>query len=153
GIAIVLRLLTGAPERLLLTLAGLVLGGAVFLLEFKWIERVFGLAGLLMTIFAVSAVVLRPDWNLVVRGLLPTFSNHASSQIWLYLYFAVGIFSAMLMVYEVHFYSSGAIEEGWKPKDLAENFAVASAGSVLGALLTCALLILAVFVFLPRGVF
>jgi Mn2+/Fe2+ NRAMP family transporter len=153
GIAIVLRLLTGAPERLLLTLAGLVLGGAVFLLEFKWIERVFGLAGLLMTIFAVSAVVLRPDWNLVVRGLLPTFSNHASSQIWLYLYFAVGIFSAMLMVYEVHFYSSGAIEEGWKPKDLAENFAVASAGSVLGALLTCALLILAVLVFLPRGVF
>jgi hypothetical protein len=31
GIAIVLRLLTGAPERLLLILAGLVLGGAVFL--------------------------------------------------------------------------------------------------------------------------
>jgi len=24
--------------------------------------------------------------------------------------------------YEVHFYSTGAIEEGWKPEDLGENF-------------------------------
>ena len=49
----------------------------------------------------------------------------------LYGYFAVGIFSAMLMEYEVHFYSSGAIEEKWTPKDLGENFMVAALGSVL----------------------
>jgi len=28
--------------------------------------------------------------------------------------------------YEVHFYSTGAIEEGWKPEDLGENFMVVS---------------------------
>ena len=46
-----------------------------------------------------------------------------------YWFFAVGIFSAMLMEYEVHFYSSGALEEGWSEKDLPENFMVASFGS------------------------
>jgi Mn2+/Fe2+ NRAMP family transporter len=59
----------------------------------------------------------------------------------------------MLMVYEVHFYSSGAIEEDWKVKDLSENFAVATFGSILGSLLTVALLIVAAVVFLPRHIF
>jgi manganese transport protein len=65
----------------------------------------------------------------------------------------VGIFSAMLMEYEVHFYSSGAIEEKWTPKDLGENFMVASLGSVLGSLLTVGLLALGALLFLPRAIF
>lgn len=59
----------------------------------------------------------------------------------------------MLMEYEVHFYSSGAIEEDWKAKDLSENFMVASLGSLLGSLLTVGLLTLGVILFLPRGIF
>src|SRR5690242_4431872 len=42
GIAIVLRLLTGWPERLLLVIAALAIGAAVFVLQFQWIERIFG---------------------------------------------------------------------------------------------------------------
>src|SRR5207247_9162939 len=71
----------------------------------------------------------------------------------LYAYFAVGIFSAMLMEYEVHFYSSGVIEEDWTKESLGENAAVATLGSTLGALLTCALLVLGAIVFLPRTIF
>src|SRR3954464_13865361 len=48
GIAILLHLLTGWPETLLLIGAALVLGLVVFLLRFEWIERTFGLTGLLM---------------------------------------------------------------------------------------------------------
>jgi Mn2+/Fe2+ NRAMP family transporter len=59
----------------------------------------------------------------------------------------------MLMEYEVHFYSSGAIEEDWTTKDLGENFMVASLGSVLGSLLTVGLLVVGALVFLPRGIF
>jgi Mn2+/Fe2+ NRAMP family transporter len=65
----------------------------------------------------------------------------------------VGIFSAMLMEYEVHFYSSGAIEEKWETKDLGENFMVAALGSILGSGLTIALMILGAIVFLPRQIF
>jgi manganese transport protein len=153
GVAIVLHLLTGWPERLLLIASTLAFGVMVYVLKFQWIERIFGLSGLMMIVFAVSAVMLRPDWNKLAEGLLPTISQPDTKHTLLYAYFAVGIFSALLMEYEVHFYSSGAIEEKWTPKDLGENFAVASLGCVLGAILTIALLVLGAIVFLPRGIF
>lgn len=153
GIAIAMHLLTGWPEKFALIGSGIVLGAIVFLFRFQWIERTFGLWGLVMIVFAVSAVALHPDWNQVARGLLPTMEHAGRKQNLLYGYFAVGMFSALLMEYEVHFYSSGALEEDWTVKDLGENFMVASFGSVLGALLTAALLILGVILFLPRGIF
>jgi Mn2+/Fe2+ NRAMP family transporter len=57
------------------------------------------------------------------------------------------------MEYEVHFYSSGAMEEDWTPEDLSENFMVAALGSLLGAVLTSALLVLGALLFLPHGIF
>jgi manganese transport protein len=153
GIAILLHLLTGWPEKLLLVATTLTLGAMVLLFRFQWIERTLGLSGLMMIIFAVSAVTLHPDWAHLARGLIPKVSQADSKHTLLYWYFAVGIFSAMLMEYEVHFYSSGAIEEDWKPKDLAENFMVAALGSLLGSLLTVALLALGAIIFLPHGIF
>src|SRR6185437_8472939 len=152
GIAIVLHLLTAWPEKLPLLSAPLMLDTIVLLLRFEWIERTFGLSGLLMIIFAVSAVTLHPDWGRLAHGLLPHMRPTAGSAT-LYWYFAVGIFSAMLMEYEVHFYSSGAIEEDWTPDDLGENFMVASFGSILGSLLTIGLLALGALIFLPRHIF
>jgi Mn2+/Fe2+ NRAMP family transporter len=152
GMAIVLHLLTGWPEKLLLLASALVLSAVVLVLRFQWIERTFGLSGLLMIVFAVSAVVLHPDWGRLAHGLLPRMRPGNGSAT-LYWYFAVGIFSAMLMEYEVHFYSSGAIEEDWTPDDLGENFMVASFGSILGSLLTVGLLLLGAIVFLPRHIF
>ena len=153
GIAIVLHLLTGWPENLLLIGSTLVLGAMILVFPFQWIERTFGLSGLLMLVFSVSAVFLHPDWNRLARGLLPTVGQPDAKHAFLYGYFAVGIFSAMLMEYEVHFYSSGAIEEDWTVKDLGENLMVASLGSVLGSLLTVSLLALGAMLFLPRGIF
>jgi manganese transport protein len=153
GAAIVIHLLTGWNERLVLVATTLALIGFVFVARFQWIERTFGLSGLLMVVFAVSAVTLHPDWGEVLRDLVPKHAPNNSSHGLLYAYFAVGIFSAMLMEYEVHFYSSGAIEEDWKPEDLSENFMVASLGSVLGSLLTVGLLILGTLIFLPKNVF
>src|SRR3954471_2309492 len=153
GVAIVLRLLTGWPEKLLLVGITLAFGAMVLLFRFQWIERTLGLSGLMMIVFAVSAVTLHPDWGQLAHGLLPKVSQPDTKHTLLYWYFAVGIFSAMLMEYEVHFYSSGAIEEDWTPKDLGENFMVAALGSLLGSLLTVALLALGVIVFLPHGIF
>jgi Mn2+/Fe2+ NRAMP family transporter len=106
-----------------------------------------------MTIFAVSAITLHPDWHQLANGLIPKFAHSGINHSLLYWYFAVGIFSALLMEYDVHFYSSGAIEEDWKIQDLGENFAVATFGSLLGALITVALLAIGALIFLPRGIF
>ena len=153
GVAICLQLLLGWPNKMAVTAAAVVIGIVVFILKFEWIERVFGLAGLTMAAFAVAAFKLKPDWHALGRGFVPSAPTGSSHQLLLYAYFAVGIFSAMLMEYEVHFYSSGAMEEDWKPKDLGENFMVASLGSVFGAALTVALLALGALVFLPRDIF
>jgi Mn2+/Fe2+ NRAMP family transporter len=150
GIAIVLHLLTGWPERILLAGAALALGFVVAGLRFEWIERTFGLAGVTMIIAAVSAWMLGQDWKALSRGLIPELSIAEPHQTLRYWFFAVGIFSAMLMEYEVHFYSSGALEEDWTEKDLPENFMVASFGSILGALLTVALLVIGALVFFPQ---
>jgi Mn2+/Fe2+ NRAMP family transporter len=153
GIAIVLHLLTGWPEKLLLVGAAIVFAVMVLLFRFQWIERTLGISGLMMIVFAVSAVVLHPDWTHLASGLLPSSSQTDMKHALLYWYFAVGIFSAMLMEYEVHFYSSGAIEEDWNTDDLGENFMVSSLGSLLGSLLTVGLLALGALVFLHRGIF
>src|SRR3954447_19416392 len=89
-------------------------------------------------------------WDKTTFGSRPTASFPDTKHALLYGYFAVGIFSAMLMEYEVHFYSSGAMEEEWTPKDLGENFMVAAMGSILGSLLTIGLLALGAILFLPR---
>lgn len=153
GLAILLHLLTGWPEKLLLAGVALALGVVVARLRFASIERIFGLTGVIMAVAVVSALMLGPEWSALGRGLVPRLSVGESHQTLRYWYFAVGIFSAMLMEYEVHFYSSGALEEDWTAKDLPENFMVASFGSVLGAMLTVALLAIGALVFFPQGRF
>lgn len=153
GLAILLHLLTGWPERAVLVGSCLALAAVIYLSSFRWIERSFGLSGLLMIVFAISAAALHPDWHQLIAGLNPAPAISGRQAVLLYAYFAVGIFSAMLMEYEVHFYSSGAMEEEWKVKDLGENFMVAALGSILGSLLTVALMMLGASLFLPRQIF
>ena len=153
GLAILLHLLTGWPERAVLIGSCIALGAIIHLSSFQWIERSFGLSGLLMIVFGVSAAALHPNWSQLLAGLNPAPHVADGKQVLLYAYFAVGIFSAMLMEYEVHFYSTGAIEEDWKPQDLGENFMVASLGSILGSVLTVGLMVLGALVFLPHRIF
>ena len=153
AIAIILHLFFGLTDRFATIVGALILGATVWVLKFQWIERTFGLSGLLMIVFGVAAWKLHPDWGAVTSSLIPRIPGQGSKQVLLYAYFAVGIFSALLMEYEVHFYSSGAIEEGWTTKDLPENTIVSVTGIVLGSVLTCALLMLGAMIFLPRGIF
>ena len=153
AIAIVLHLLFGVNEHLALVAGAVLLGAIVWVLKFQWIERTFGLSGLMMIVFAIAALALKPDWGAVTAGLIPRNPGGDGKHLLLYAYYAVGIFSALLMEYEVHFYSSGAIEEGWTAKDLPENTIVATSGIILGSLLTCALLGLGALVFLPQSIF
>jgi Mn2+/Fe2+ NRAMP family transporter len=63
GLAIVIHLLMGWPEKVALLGAGIFLSFLVYISKFQWIERTFGLSGLLMAVFAISAVALQPDWS------------------------------------------------------------------------------------------
>jgi manganese transport protein len=147
GLAIILQLLFDAEFSLFVILAAIGLVIAVALLPFGGIERIFGYCGLLMLVFIATAIDQHPDWSAVGSGFIPSFSGSP-----LYLYFVVGVFAAALMPYEVHFYSSGAIEEGWTEANLKENRLNAIIGYALGGVLACALVVVSAFLFHPLGV-
>jgi Mn2+/Fe2+ NRAMP family transporter len=149
GIAICLRLLSGLPYRWLILVAILAIGLVVWVVSFDWIERIFGYGGLCLLVFAVAAVKLHPDWGAVAHGFVPHINTDDTV---LYFYFAVGLLGAAMTPYEVYFYSSGAIEEGWKAKDLPINRLNAMIGYGLGGALSFTLMITGGALFLAEGV-
>jgi Mn2+/Fe2+ NRAMP family transporter len=149
GVAIVLQLLSGLSYRALLVLAVLALGLVLWLMPFAWIERVFGYLGLALLVFAVAAIKLHPDWGQVAHGFVPSTGTGSG---WVYAYFVVGLVGAAMIPYEVYFYSSGAVEERWTPKDLGANRANVLVGYSLGGLLSFALMISAGALLLPQGI-
>ena len=149
GVAIALQLLSGLPYRVLLLLGVLGLAVVLWRMPFAWIERVFGYCGLALLVFAVAAIKLHPDWGRVAHGFLPTANTGNFA---LYGYFVVGLVGAAMIPYEVYFYSSGAVEERWRPKDLGVNRANVLVGYSLGGLLSFALMISAGAFLLPAGI-
>ncbi|HEY3106864.1 MAG TPA: Nramp family divalent metal transporter [Gaiellaceae bacterium] len=150
GVAIILRHLFGLPYRPLIVVALLLLLVSVWFLPFEWIERIFGFGGLLLIVFAVAALKLDPDWAAVGHGLIPHIDT-PSPLIWAY--FVVGILGATFMPYEVYFYSSGGVEDGWvPPHDLKLNKLTAIVGYSLGAVLSISIMVVAAELFLPAGI-
>ena len=149
GVALVLQLLAGLPYRVLLVLAVLGLGLVLWLMPFDWIERVFGYMGLALLVFAVAAVKLHPDWGQVAHGFVPSTGTGDAA---VYGYYVVGLIGAAMIPYEVYFYSSGAVEERWRPKDLGINRANVLIGYSLGGFLSFALMISAGALLLPQGI-
>jgi manganese transport protein len=150
GVAICLKLLAGLPYRLLIVVGVAALIVCVWRLPFEWIERVFGYLGLCMLVFAVAAIKLHPDWGKVAHGFVP--GSHSGGSTLVYLYFVVGLLGAAMTPYEVYFYSSGAVEDGWGPNELGLNKVTAMIGYGLGGFLSFALMIVAGVLFLPRGI-
>jgi Mn2+/Fe2+ NRAMP family transporter len=149
GVAICLQLLSGLPYRWLILIAGVALAVIVWVTSFDWIERIFGYGGLCLLVFAVAAVKLHPTWSAVGHGFVPHMETESPL---LYAYFAVGLLGAAMTPYEVYFYSSGAVEEQWGPKDLRLNKANAIIGYGLGGFLSFALMIVGGSLFLDKGI-
>jgi manganese transport protein len=147
GVAIVLQLLFDVKigTTILLAVMGLVL--IVYFVPFDGIERIFGYLGLALLVFVFAAVHLGPNWHHVAQGLVPSW--HPSA---LYAYFVVGVVGAALVPYEVYFYSSGAIEDGWGVKDLNLNRANSLLGFGLGGILSIALIMVSAQVFASTNV-
>jgi Mn2+/Fe2+ NRAMP family transporter len=148
GVALVISLLFNVSYPALLAPAFLCLALVIWVTPFSWIENIFGYLGLGLVVFLVAAIDLHPNVDHLAAGLVPHLNSSMT-----YLYFAVGLVAAGLMPYEVYFYSSGAVEEGWKaPGDLGLNRINAILGFGLGGILSVSLIAVAAQVFHPIGV-
>jgi Mn2+/Fe2+ NRAMP family transporter len=141
GVALILNYLTGAPYFLMAIGMVAVMIASIWILPFKWIERIYGLLGLFMLVFATALVAIHPPWDEIAAGFVPQIPPGLSTkELLTFAYFSVAILSAVMFPYEVYFYSSGGIEEGWAPKDMLTNRMTSIIGMGLGSILAIAIL-------------
>ena len=153
GMGLIIHYLTGASYLLMAALSTLAVGASMWILPFKWIERSYGLLGLLMLVFAAALIAIHPPWHDVAGGFVPQVPSGLSTKELLnFAYFGVAILSAVMFPYEAYFYSSGGIEEEWGPKDLTTNRVTSILGMALGSLLAIAILANSAQLFSPADV-
>jgi manganese transport protein len=151
GLALLLKLLFGGNYFVLAVIVLIGLLAVVWFLSFEAIERIFGLLGLCMLVFVIAALYLGPNWSEAAKGLVPNIPQVETKQdYWLYAYFAVALMSSIMLPYEVYFYASGAIEDGWNASMINANRMIILVGFPLGSLLSVALMFNGASYFQPQ---
>jgi Mn2+/Fe2+ NRAMP family transporter len=147
GLGFVLNYFFDVSVSFFVLVALIVVAAAIYFLPFGGIERLFGYMGLALLVFIATSINLDPDWGEVGRGFVP--EAHGAAVYW---YFVVGLIAAALMPYEIYFYSSGAVEEDWGPRDIGVNRWNAIVGFGLGGLISVGILVTAAQLFKPAGI-
>lgn len=151
GIALALQLASSVYYLLWIPVAALAVWLVIWGVKFSIMENVTGLLGLTLIVFAVALFLLKPDWGLLAgQALQPAVP--AEETVPTYWYYAIALFGAAMTPYEVFFFSSGAVEEGWSIKDLAQSRINVLVGFPLGGLLSVAIAGCAAVVLLPAGI-
>jgi manganese transport protein len=147
GLGFVLNYFFDVSVGFFVLVALIAIAAAIYFLPFGGIERLFGYMGLALLVYVASSINLDPDWGEVGRGFVP--ESHSAAVYW---YFVVGLIAAALMPYEIYFYSSGAVEEGWTPRDMMVNRANAIIGFGLGGVISVGILVTSAQLFKPAGI-
>ncbi len=150
GIALSLQLASSVNYLLWIPVAAVAVWLVIWRVRFSIMENVTGLLGLTLIIFAVAVFLLKPDWGSLAGQLAPTVPQQET--FWTYSYYAIALFGAAMTPYEVFFFSSGAVEEKWSVKDLAQSRINVLVGFPLGGLLSVSIAVCAAIVLLPAGI-
>ena len=151
GIALALQLVSSVSYLLWVPFAAVAVWLVIWRVRFSIMENVAGLIGLTLIGFAVALFLLGPNWvelgqQVLQRGLPDT---EKATTYWFY---AVALFGAAMTPYEVFFFSSGAVEEGWTTKDLAQSRVNVLVGFPLGGVLSLAIAACSAVVLLPQAI-
>jgi Mn2+/Fe2+ NRAMP family transporter len=151
GVALSIEVATDVNYLLWVPPAMVAVWLVIWRVKFDTMEQVFGLLGLLLIVFAVALVHLGPDWGALANQV--TTPRPPATEGWAtYAYYAIGLFGAAMTPYEVFFFSSGGVEEGWSRKDLMIARSNVYIGFPLGGLLSLAIAAIAAITFLPVGI-
>lgn len=151
GVALALELATSVHYLLWIPVAATLVLLVIVALPFELMERAYGMLGLTMLVYVVAVWKLGPDWGELwssAATVAPT-----SGESWgTYLFFVVALIGAQMTPYEMFFFSSGAVESRWRPRDLVEMRVNVIIGFPLGGLLAIAIQAVAFLVFFDAGV-
>ena len=138
GVALALQLASSVDYLLWVPFAAVAIWLVIWRVKFTIMENVAGLVGLCLIGFAVGLFLLGPDWGELARQATLGLST-GTEQVSTYWFYAVALFGAAMTPYEVFFFSSGAVEEGWTVKDLGQSRANVLVGFPLGGVLSLAI--------------
>jgi Mn2+/Fe2+ NRAMP family transporter len=151
GVALSLELASDVNYLLWVPLVALAVWGVTWRMKFQHMERIFGLLGLALVVFLVALFFLPTDWNALGHSVLRP-SVPASESLPTYLFYAVSLIGACIVPYQVVFFSSGGLEEGWTARNLGEMRLNVLIGFPLGGLLTLGIMATSAVVLLPLQV-
>jgi Mn2+/Fe2+ NRAMP family transporter len=151
GVALAISLASSVNYLFIIPIVAVLVWLVCWRMPFGLMEKIFGLMGLCLLVFVVTVWQLGPDWNALFSA-----STHphvpASENVFTYAYYGIALFGAAMTPYEVFFFSSGAVEDGWTDTDLGENKANVLIGFPLGALLSLAIMACAHLLLAPRHI-
>jgi manganese transport protein len=151
GVALAVELASDINYLFWIPLVMVLVWLVIWRVQFDRMEQVFGLMGLLLVAFAVGLWNWGPDWGLLWQQA--SMPRPPATESWAtYWYYAIALFGAAMTPYEVFFFSSGGVEEGWTRRDLMVARSNVLVGFPLGGLLSLSIAGMATVVFLPVGV-
>jgi Mn2+/Fe2+ NRAMP family transporter len=151
GVALALELASSVNYLAWVPVAAFGAWIVIWRVKFEVLEDVTGLLGLAMIVFAVALFQLHPNWGMLGQQVLQ-HDALATDGAATYAYYAIALFGAAMTPYEVFFFSSGAIEEGWTAKDLSQSRLNVLIGFPLGGLLSLAIAGCAAVVLRPQSI-
>jgi manganese transport protein len=151
GVALAIELATSLDYLLWVPLAAVLLWLVIWRVKFDVMENVFGLLGLALLVVMIAVWRMHPDWSAITHQALHP-STPAQERASTYWYYAIAMFGAGVMPYEVFFFSSGAIEERWTESDLVTERLNVFIGFPIGMLVTLSLMLGGALVLAPRQV-
>lgn len=135
GVALAIQLVTSVNELPIIPFIGALLWAVLWRAKFSVLENTLGLLGLGLLAFTVALWKLGPDWSELGAQLVSV--GKPGDEHWLtWTFYAVALFGAAMTPYEVFFFSSGGVEDGWTKKDLPVMRANVLIGFPLGGLLS-----------------
>jgi Mn2+/Fe2+ NRAMP family transporter len=151
GVALALELATSVNYLLWVPMVAFFVWLLIWRVKFSYLENVAGLLGLALLAFGVALWKLHPDYGNLVHQVFVPNKPH-DEKLSAYFYYAIALFGAAMTPYEVFFFSSGCVEEGWTRKDLITARMNVFIGFPLGAALSLIIAATAALVLMPRGI-
>ncbi len=139
GMGLVLELVTGVSYIIWTPVVAFALWLTVWRVPFTAMENVLGLLGLALVVFVVVLFVAPTDWGALLHGAThPNVTPREGHP--MYFFYAISLFGACIVPYQVIFFSSGGREEGWTVAKLPEMRLNVLVGFPLGGLLSVAIM-------------
>jgi manganese transport protein len=151
GVALTLQLVSGLPYLLWAPPAALVIWLVMWRVKFDTLENLFGLLGLALVVLLVAIVQLHPSWG-TLAAQIKSPAPPPDEGLPTYFYYAISLFGAAMTPYEVFFFSSGGVEQGWTRRDLGTVRLNVFVGFPLGGLLSLSIAATAAILLFPANV-